>query len=77
MEEVEKRNFLGLNSLFEGQVDVDRGDFGPRDSWAFGLDDVGSDEITDLLQNVTIRKTVIDGKGKLIPVFSGECLPEI
>lgn len=77
MEEVEKRNFLGLNSLFEGQVDVDIGDFGSRDSWVFGLDDVGSDEITDLLQNVTIRKTVIDGKGKLITIFSGEYLPEI
>lgn len=77
IEEVVQRDFLGLNSLFEGQLDVDRGDFGPRDSWAFGLEDVGSDEITDLLQNVTIRKAVIEGKGKLIPVFSSECLPEI
>ena len=77
MEEVEKRDFLGLNTLFEGQLDVDRGDFLPRDSWAFGLDDVNSNEITDLLQNVSIQKIVVDGKGKLVPVFSSECLPEI
>ena len=77
MEEVEKRDFLGLNTLFEGQLDVDRGDFLPRDSWAFGLDDVNSTEITDLLQNVSIQKIVVDGKGKLVPVFSSECLPEI
>lgn len=33
MEEVEKRNFLGLNSLFEGQIDVDRGDFYQEIVW--------------------------------------------
>lgn len=77
MEEVEQRDFLGLNTLFEGQFDVDRGDFLARDSWAFGLDDVNSDEITDLLQNVSIQKIVVAGKGKLVPVFSSECLPEI
>ena len=77
MEEVEKRNFLGLNSLFEGQIDVDRGDFLPRDSWAFDSDDTVSDEITYLLQNVSIEKVVIRGKGKLVPVFSSECLPKI
>lgn len=33
MREVEEKNFLGLNSLFEGQIDVDRGDFLPRDDF--------------------------------------------
>ena len=72
MEEVEKRNFLGLNSLFEGQIDVDRGDFLPRDSMALRLNDNNSDEITELLQ-----KVVIEGKGKLVPVYPYECLNKI
>ena len=77
MEEVDKRNFLGLNRLFEGQFDVDRGDFLSRDSWAFGLKDNNSDDITYLFQNITIQKIVADGKAKLIPVFSYECLSKI
>lgn len=77
MEEVEKRNFLGLNSLFEGQIDVDRGDFLPRDSMALSLNDNNSDEITELLQKVEIKKVVIEGKGKLVPVYPYECLNKI
>ena len=75
--EAEKRNFLGLNALFEGQIDVDRGDFLSRDSWAFGLADDNSKEVTDLFQRVSIKKVVINGRGKLVPAFSSECLPEI
>ena len=37
LDEVEERDFLGLNILFEGQIDVDRGDFLARDSWAYGI----------------------------------------
>lgn len=77
LDEVEERDFLGLNILFEGQIDVDRGDFLARDSWAYGIKDDNSEEITDLLQKVSIKKVVINGKGKLVPVFSSECLPEI
>ena len=77
LDEVEERDFLGLNILFEGQIDVDRGDFLARDSRAFGLKDDNSEEITDLLQKVSIKKVTINGKCKLVPVFSSECLPEI
>lgn len=77
MEEAKQRNFLGLNQLFEGQLDIDRGDFVARDGWA--LQDRGeiSDIVTYLFQNVDIKNVTINGRSRLAPTFSNESLPYI
>lgn len=71
IKEVEEKNFLGLNRLFEGQIDLDRADYLPRD--CFHIKD-GYEEtiqgVNGMLQNVSIQK-VTDKRGKkvLAPVF--------
>lgn len=70
--EVIDRNFLGLNMLFEGQVDLDRGDFLPRDSF-FAKRNYSENAkvVSELFSNVTLEKIVDEnGKTKLAPVFA-------
>lgn len=65
------RNFLGLNRLFEGQVDLDRADFIVRDSF-FAREnfDENSRIISELFDNVSLKKTTDDsGKSRIVPVF--------
>lgn len=68
------RNFLGLNMIFEGQADLDRGDFLPRDSFfADKNSSVNSKIVSELFKNITIEKIVDEtGKTKLAPVFSSD-----
>lgn len=67
-----KRNFLGLNRIFEGQVDLDRGDFLPRDSFFANSDYKETSRlVAKLFDNLTIEKIVDDsGKTKIVPVFA-------
>ena len=48
-----------------------------EDSWYMKVDDTNSNEIKNLLHSISIQKLLVNGKGKLVPVFSGECLPQI
>ena len=66
------RNFLGLNMIFEGQVDLDRGDFLPRDSFFANRNyHENSIIVSELFGNVSIEKIVLeDGKTELAPVFA-------
>lgn len=76
MDEVEKKNFLGLNSLFEGQFDVDRADFLPRDNYASTRKSIDiSTLVTELFDSIDIKK--IEGKKKLLPVFPESMLESI
>lgn len=51
MDEAEKRNFLGLNSVIEGQFDVDRGDFLVRDLFfAVGYGDKEMGEFSHMIK---------------------------
>lgn len=73
-EEVINRNFLGLNRLFEGQIDVDRGDFSIRDCFFTNKKfDYVSHNIYELFDNITID-TVPDkyGKPQPTPVFEAD-----
>lgn len=79
--EVTEKNFLGLNRLFEGEFDVDRGDFLSRDiSFVYGVDYASKYiKITsELFQNFYIGK-VKDEKGKYIlsPVFKKSQLDNV
>lgn len=71
MIEVEKRNFLGLNSLFEGQFDVDRADFVLRDMVFFGS--TRNQEIREIIEqllcNFKLKQIEVDGKRRIVPVF--------
>lgn len=70
LKEVEDKNFLGLNSMFEGQFDVDRADFIPRDNYFAGKNHREMAQIVkELLESVDIKKINIDGKTKIVPVF--------
>ena len=76
IDEVEKKNFLGLNSLFEGQFDVDRADFLPRDNYASTRESMDiSTLVTELFDSVEIRK--VEGKNKLLPVFPERMIKHI
>ena len=70
--EVIDKNFLGLNMIFEGQVDLDRGDFLPRDSFFANRNySANAKIVSELFSNVTIEKIVDEnGKPKLAPVFA-------
>lgn len=66
-EDTIKRNFLGLNRLFEGQVDVDRSDFSIRDCFFANKNfNSVSHNILELFDNITIDM-VPDENGKLQP----------
>ena len=78
LREVEEKNFLGLNSLFEGQFDVDRADFITRDNFFAGRSPKDMVKIAlELLQNVDIKKISVNGKNKIIPIFKGSQLQEL
>lgn len=72
LNEVVERDFLGLNRLFEGQSDVDRGDFLPRDSFFADANfSENSRAVAELFSHVSIEKVCMDGKESMIaPVFS-------
>lgn len=72
LNEVVERDFLGLNRLFEGQADVDRGDFLPRDSFFADANfSENSRAVAELFNHVSIEKVCIDGnKSMIAPVFS-------
>ena len=72
LNEVVERDFLGLNRLFEGQSDVDRGDFLPRDSFFADANfSENSRAVAELFSHVSIEKVCMDGKKSMIaPVFS-------
>ena len=72
LEETIKRNFLGLNRIFEGQSDLDRGDFLPRDSFFADANfQENSKIVAELFDNLTLEKVVdSDGKTKIVPVFA-------
>lgn len=72
LEETVQRNFLGLNRIFEGQLDLDRGDFLPRDSFfSDGNFQEDSRIISELFNNMTLEKVVDNnGKTKILPVFA-------
>ena len=72
IEEVKEKNFLGLNRIFEGQADLDRGDFGPRDSFFANANFKENSRVaSELFSSITITK-VKDGNGDtmIIPVFA-------
>ena len=71
-EQTIKCNFLGLNRLFEGQCDLDRGDFLPRDSFFANRSfEENSSAVSELFDSVTIEKVKdAEGNTKLIPVFA-------
>lgn len=71
IEEAEEKNFLGLNCLFEGQIDVDRADFVLRDLIFFGStnDKEVKELIDELLSNIKLKQIEENGKKKIIPVF--------
>lgn len=73
-EETIEKDFLGLNRLFEGQIDVDRGDFLPRDCYfANKKYESVSRNVSELFDNITIEKFVDkDGKTKIAPVFAAD-----
>lgn len=76
IKEVREKNFLGLNRIFEGQSDVDRGDFGPRDSlFDYKLFEKISIAVSQMFGDVTIE-SVKDKKSndepKIIPVFGAK-----
>lgn len=76
MNEVERKNFLGLNCLFEGQFDVDRADFLPRDNYASVRESIDmSTIVTELFDSIEIKK--IKEKNKLVPVFPENMLGHI
>lgn len=72
LNEVVERDFLGLNRLFEGQSDVDRGDFLPRDSFFADANfSANSRAVAELFSHVSIEKVCMDGKKSMtVPVFS-------
>lgn len=72
LNEVVERDFLGLNRLFEGQSDVDRGDFLPRDSFFADANfSENSRAVAELFNHVSIEKVCMDGnKSMTVPVFS-------
>ena len=72
LNEVVERDFLGLNRLFEGQSDVDRGDFLPRDSFFADANfSENSRAVAELFNHVSIEKVRMDGnKSMTVPVFS-------
>lgn len=72
LNEVVERDFLGLNRLFEGQSDVDRGDFLLRDSFFADANfSENSRAVAELFSHVSIEKVCMDGKKSMIaPVFS-------
>lgn len=72
LEETIQRDFLGLNRIFEGQFDLDRGDFIPRDSFFTNINfKENSRIVSELCNNITLEKVVNDdGKTKTLPVFA-------
>lgn len=72
LNEVVERDFLGLNRLFEGQSDVDRGDFLPRDSFFADANfSANSRAVAELFSHVSIEKVCMDGKKSMtVPIFS-------
>lgn len=70
------RNFLGLNRLFEGQVDLDRADFIVRDSFFAGENfSKNSRIVSELFDNVSLEKlTDESGKSRIVPVFANNQL---
>ena len=72
LNEVVERDLLGLNRLFEGQSDVDRGDFLPRDSFFADANfSENSRAVAELFSHVSIEKVCMDGKKSMtVPVFS-------
>lgn len=72
LNEVVERDFLGLNRLFEGQSDVDRGDFLPRDSFFADANfSENSRAVAELFNHVSIEKVCMDdNKSMTVPVFS-------
>ena len=79
IEEVDKRNFLGLNRLFEGQIDVDRGDFLPRDSFFANVDvEKNSKIVSELFNHVSLGKiTDANGKTNIVPIFDANQIQNI
>ena len=76
IDEVERKNFLGLNGLFEGQLDVDRADFLPRDNYASTRECIDiSTLVTELFDSIEIKK--IEGTNKLIPVYPENMIGKI
>lgn len=74
LQEIVERNFLGLNRIFEGQSDVDRGDFLPRDSFFANVNfQENSKTVSELFNNITLERISENGKkGRIIPVFKKE-----
>lgn len=72
LQETIERDFLGLNRIFEGQFDLDRGDFIPRDSFFANINfQENSRIVSELSNNITLEKVVgDDGKTKILPVFA-------
>ncbi len=79
--EVTEKNFLGLNRLFEGEFDVDRGDFLSRDIAFVHGHDYAAKYIkitSELFQNFYIGKVVNkDGKHILSPIFKRSQLENV
>ena len=74
IEETIERNFLGLNRIFEGQADLDRGDFCPRDSFFADANfEENSRVVSDLFSSITLTKVRVDNeKTMIVPVFSAD-----
>lgn len=72
LEKTTERNFLGLNRIFEGQFDLDRGDFLPRDSFHTNTNfKENSTIVSELCNNMTLEKvTDNNGDTKILPVFN-------
>lgn len=79
IEEVIERNFLGLNRIFEGQIDLDRGDFLPRDSYCANIRvRENSKIVSELFDHVSIQKIVKkDGNSIITPVFEANQLQNL
>lgn len=73
------KNFLGLNRLFEGQVDLDRADFIVRDSFFSGENfSENSRIISELFDNVSLEKTADKfGESRIVPVFANSQLENL
>lgn len=85
LDEVEEKNFLGLNCLFEGQFDVDRADFVLRDLLFFSASgEKGLNEnddtrriIDELLQNFELKQISDNGVKRIVPVFANNQMDNI
>ena len=79
--EVKERNFLGLNRIFEGQIDVDRGDFVPRDCFYLNNSKNSSRVIkytAEIFKNFYMGKIINEkGKYEIAPIFKNSQMENI